>query len=196
MPPGRSGSRGHKGLPLLFEPTSLDGAWLVDLERLEDERGFFARAWCQQEFETRGLVADVVQANVAYSGRKGTIRGMHYQIAPFEESKIVRCIRGAIWDVIIDMRPDSDTYRQWFGVELSAENRRQLYIPKGFAHGYQTLADDCEVFYLVSEFYSRDAERGIRWNDPHFAIAWPVLDSIDVSAKDQSWPDFQSESGS
>jgi len=179
---------------VIFEPTKLQDAYVLDLERREDERGFFARAWCQREFEARGLVADLVQANVAYSTRRGTIRGLHYQIAPFEEAKIIRCILGAVWDVIIDLRPDSATHCQWFGTELSAGNRRQLYIPKGFAHGYQTLVDDTEVFYLVSDFYSPTSERGIRWNDPQFAISWPIADRRDVSAKDQAWPDFRTNS--
>jgi dTDP-4-dehydrorhamnose 3,5-epimerase len=175
---------------VIFEATKLQDAYVLDLERREDERGFFARAWCQREFEARGLVADLVQANVGYSMRRGTIRGLHYQIAPFEEAKIVRCVRGAIWDVIIDLRPDSVTYCQWFGIELRAVDRRQLYVPKGFAHGYQTLVDDCEIFYLVSEVYSPTSERGIRWNDPRFAITWPMGDTLDVSAKDRAWPDF------
>ena len=178
---------------MIFEPTKLQDAYVLDLERRGDERGFFARAWCQREFGTRGLVADLVQANIAYTARRGTVRGLHYQIAPFEEAKIVRCVRGAIWDVIIDLRPGSVTFCQWFGIELSAVNRRQLYVPRGFAHGYQTLVDDCEILYLVSEFYSPASERGIRWNDPQFAITWPIGDSLDVSAKDQAWPDFQSD---
>ena len=179
---------------MIFEPTKLQDAFVLELERREDERGFFARAWCQREFETRGLVTDLVQANIAYNARRGTVRGLHYQIAPFEEAKIVRCVRGSIWDVIIDLRPDSVTFCQWFGIELSAVDRRQLYVPKGFAHGYQTLTDDSEIFYLVSEFYSPTSERGIRWNDPRFAIAWPVGDRIDVSPKDRAWPDFHPDS--
>jgi dTDP-4-dehydrorhamnose 3,5-epimerase len=175
---------------LVFEPAPLDGAWILDLERQADDRGFFARAWCRREFEARGLVADLVQANVAHSRRKGTIRGLHYQVAPFQETKLVRCVRGAICDVIVDLRPESATYLQWFGTELTAENRRQLYVPKDFAHGYQTLVDDSEVFYQLSAFYAAHAERGIRWNDPLFAIAWPVDVTFDVSPKDQAWPDF------
>jgi dTDP-4-dehydrorhamnose 3,5-epimerase len=179
---------------VIFEPTKLQDAYVLDLERREDERGFFARAWCQREFEARGLVADLVQANIGYSAYRGTVRGLHYQIAPFEEAKIVRCVHGTVWDLIIDLRPDSVTFCQWFGIELSAVNRRQLYIPKGFAHGYQTLTDYCEIFYLVSEFYSPTSERGIRWNDPRFAITWPIGHGVHVSAKDRAWPDFHPDS--
>lgn len=168
----------------------------MDLERREDERGFFARGWCRRELEARGLVAGVVQANIAFTVRRGTIRGLHYQIAPFEEAKIVRCVRGAVWDAIVDLRPDSATYGQWLGVELTAANRRQLYVPKGCAHGYQTLTDDCEVLYFVSEFYAPTAERGIRWNDPAFAITWPIRDGLEVSAKDRGWADFRVDSAS
>ena len=174
----------------------MKGAWIVDLERREDERGFFARAWCEKEFAARGLIDGPVQANIAFTRRRGTIRGLHYQVAPFEEAKIVRCVKGAIWDVMIDLRPDSDTYCQWLGFELTAANQRQVYVPKGFAHGYQTLVDDCEVFYFVSEFYAPAAERGIRWNDARFGITWPVLDGVDVSPKDQAWDDFRADSAS
>jgi dTDP-4-dehydrorhamnose 3,5-epimerase len=179
---------------VIFEPTRLKGAWVVNLERHEDERGFFARAWCQREFEARGLVAGLVQANIGFTVRRGTIRGLHYQVAPFGEAKIVRCVGGAIWDVIIDLRPESATYCQWLGLELTAANRRQLYVPKGFAHGYQALVDGCEVLYFVSEFYVPTAERGIRWNDPQFAIQWPIRDGFEVSPKDQGWDDFRPES--
>ena len=141
-----------------------------------DERGFFARAFCQREFAALGLETGLVQANVSGSRHAGTIRGLHYQVAPAEETKLMRCIRGSAWDVIVDLRPESRTFGQWFGTELSADNRRQLYVPRGFAHGYQTLVDDAEMFYLVSAFHSPEHERGIRWNDPAFAIHWPVLD--------------------
>ena len=136
-----------------------------------------------------------MQANLSYSKRKGTIRGIHYQVEPFGEAKLVRCVRGAIWDVIIDLRPASSTYLQWFGVELSASNRLQLYVPKNFAHGFQTLVDDTEVMYQVSEFYAPDAERGIRWNDPSFSIGWPQSSELTLSAKDQNWPNFTDVNG-
>jgi dTDP-4-dehydrorhamnose 3,5-epimerase len=178
---------------LKFEPTPLTGAWILDLEPRHDERGFFARTWCRREFEERGLSTDLVQANLSHNTRKGTIRGMHYQVEPFGEVKLIRCIRGAIWDVIIDLKPQSPTYMQWFGVELSAENRRQLYIPKNFAHGYQTLVDDAEVIYHVSEVYVPAAERGIRWDDPSIRISWPQSVEVTISSKDRSWPDFTNE---
>jgi dTDP-4-dehydrorhamnose 3,5-epimerase len=178
---------------MIFEPTKIDGAWTIDLDRREDERGYFARSWCRREFEARGLTADLVQSNFSYNYRKGTIRGMHYQVAPSQEAKLVRCIRGSVWDVIVDLRPESPTYLEWVGVELSAENHRQLYIPEHCAHGYQTLADDTEVLYHVSEFYVPDAERGIRWNDPQLAIRWPENDEPTLSPKDRAWPDFIGE---
>jgi len=156
----------------------------------EDERGFFARTFCQRESLEHGLETSFVQANVSMTRCRGTIRGLHYQVAPSEEAKLVRCTRGAVWDVVLDLRPDSPTRRRWFGVELTADNHRQLYVPKGCAHGYQTLADDTELFYLVSVFYSPSDERGIRWNDPAFAIDWPVRDGVELSPKDRSWPDY------
>jgi dTDP-4-dehydrorhamnose 3,5-epimerase len=175
---------------MIFEPTPLLGAYIVDPEPRNDERGFFARAWCRREFEELGLAANFVQANLSYTRRKGTIRGLHYQLAPFGEAKLVRCLRGAIWDVMADLRPESPSYLKWFGVELNADNRRQLYIPEGCAHGYQTLAPDSEVLYQVSAFYTPDAERGIRWSDPRVGIRWPETDHA-VSAKDDAWPDFE-----
>lgn len=175
---------------MIFEPAPVNGAWILDLERREDDRGFFARAWCRKEFEAHGLVSSFVQTNVSLSRSKGTIRGLHYQVAPYEEAKLVRCVRGAIWDVLLDLRPASSTFLRWFGVNLTAENRRQLYIPEGCAHGYQTLTDASEVSYNVSAFYAPEAERGIRWNDPLFAIDWPIADTPFVSPKDQAWPDF------
>ncbi len=175
---------------MLFHKLKLDGAYRIDLDPREDERGFFARAWCQREFEEHGLEPRIVQSNLSYNRRKGTLRGMHYQAAPHEEVKLIRCIRGSIFDVIIDLRPDSPTYKQWAGIELTAANRRMLYVPRGFAHGFQTLEDDTEVFYHVSEFYTPGAERGVRWNDPLFGIEWPAVEHRVISPKDQSWPDF------
>jgi dTDP-4-dehydrorhamnose 3,5-epimerase len=156
-----------------FIETQLKGAFLIEPEPLEDERGFFARTWCRKEFEKHGLDPNWVQCNISYNKRKGTLRGMHYQIAPYAEAKLVRCTMGSIYDVIIDLRPDSKTYRQWFSAELSAENRKMIYIPQGFAHGFQTLLDNTELFYQMSEFYAPEYARAVRWNDPQFKILWP-----------------------
>jgi dTDP-4-dehydrorhamnose 3,5-epimerase len=174
---------------MLFIETELKGAFIVELERREDDRGFFARTWCRDEFERHGIVATIAQANMSYNYARGTLRGMHYQRAPFAETKLVRAVRGAIYDVIIDLRPDSPTYKGWIGVELTADNRRALFVPEGFAHGLQTLADDTEVMYQVSQFYTPGAEGGIRYDDPAFAIAWPLPVSV-ISDKDRAWPDF------
>jgi dTDP-4-dehydrorhamnose 3,5-epimerase len=175
---------------VIFEETRLPGAFLVDLERREDPRGFFARTWCANEFADHGLANEVVQANVSFNPREGTLRGMHFQRAPHAETKLVRCTRGAIYDVVIDLRSDSETHKEWLGVELTADNRRALFVPEGFAHGYQTLAPDSEVFYQVSEYYTPGAEGGVRWNDPAFAIEWPQPDNAFLSDKDRDWPDF------
>jgi dTDP-4-dehydrorhamnose 3,5-epimerase len=175
---------------MTFTQTKLAGAYIVELEKRKDERGFFARAWCAREFRERGLAWQMVQANIAANRARGTLRGLHYQLAPHQEVKLVRCTKGAIFDVIIDLRPESDTYKQWLSVELTAQNNKLLYAPQGFAHGYQTLRDDTDVFYQVSEFYSPESERGIRWNDPAFSIQWPVTDSVVISAKDQNWRDY------
>ncbi len=158
---------------MIFKETKLKGAFTIDLERIEDNRGFFARAWCKREFEAHGLNSRLVQCNLSFNRFRDTIRGMHYQGSPHEEEKLVRCTRGAIFDVIIDLRLGSETYLKWIGVELTAENRKMLYVPKKFAHGYQTLEDNSEVLYQVSQFYSPGAERGVRWDDPTFAIEWP-----------------------
>lgn len=175
---------------MIFTETSLSGAFIVDLDPREDERGFFARAWCRDEFAAQGLAIDLAQANLSFSRKRGTIRGLHYQVAPHGEAKSIRCIRGAIYDVAVDLRPESPTYEQWVGVELTSENRRMLYIPQGCAHGYQTLEDDSEALYHVSEAYAPEAERGVRWNDPAFGIAWPETAGALVSPKDAAWPDF------
>jgi dTDP-4-dehydrorhamnose 3,5-epimerase len=173
-----------------FEETRLGGAFVLELERREDERGFFARAWCEDELAAHGLDTRVSQCNVSFNERRGTLRGLHYQVAPHAEVKVVRCTRGAIHDVIIDLRPESTTYKDWVGVDLTAENGRALYVPEGFAHGFQTLVPDCEVHYLVTEFYTPDAEGGVRWNDPAFGIEWPDPENAFLSEKDASWPDF------
>jgi len=175
---------------MIFTETELPGAFVLDLERREDDRGFFARAWCTNELGDHGLETRLVQANVSFNRRKGTLRGMHMQAAPHAEVKVIRATRGSVLDVIVDLRPDSPTYLGWTGVELSAENGRALYVPEGFAHGYQTLEDDTETFYLVSEFYAPDAERGVRWDDPAFGIEWPDPDGAILSEKDASWPDW------
>lgn len=174
---------------MIFTETNLKDAHIIEIEKLEDDRGFFARSWCRKEFENSGLVYDMVQANVSWNKRKGTLRGMHYQRPPYEETKVVRCTRGSIYDVIIDLRPDSPTYKQWLGVELTADNYKMLYVPGGFAHGFQTLQDDTEVIYQVSQFYTPGAEGGIRWDDPAFQIDWPLEVQV-ISDKDRSWPDF------
>lgn len=173
-----------------FIPTDLEGAFIVELHKIQDERGSFARAFCANEFSSQGLTANLVQANTAVSRHKGTLRGMHYQASPHAEAKLVRCIRGAAFDVMIDLRPESPTYCRWFGLELSAGGDRMLYVPEGFAHGYQTLEDDTELYYLVSEYYTPEAERGVRWNDPRFNISWPLTSGLHLSEKDQNWPDY------
>jgi dTDP-4-dehydrorhamnose 3,5-epimerase len=172
-----------------FVPTALAGAYVVEMEPVTDERGFFARSWCRREFDDHGLNSDLVQCNVSYNRMKGTLRGMHYQAAPHEEVKLVRCTQGAICDVLVDLRPDSPTYCSWISVELTAANRRMLYVPAGLAHGFQTLRDDSEVFYQMSAFYDAASARGVRWNDPAFGIEWPFCEPV-MSAKDANYPDF------
>ncbi len=172
-----------------FLDTRLRGAFVVEAEPIADERGFFARLWCREEFRERGLDAGLSQISLSFNAKKGTLRGMHYQAAPHEEVKLIRCTRGAIYDVILDLRPSSPTYREWISEELSAENRRMLYVPKGFAHGFQTLRDDTEVLYQISEFYRPESARGVRWNDPAFGIQWPDPRPI-LSRKDESYEDF------
>ncbi|WP_347258888.1 dTDP-4-dehydrorhamnose 3,5-epimerase [Methylocaldum sp.] len=170
-----------------FASIPLRGAFVVEMEPIEDERGFFARSFCEREFAQHGLAPRVVQCNVSYNRRKGTLRGMHYSVEPHAEAKLVRCTFGAIFDVVVDLRQDSSTLNQWFGVELSAANRRMLFIPPGLAHGFQTLTNDTEVFYQMSEFYYPECARGVRWDDPRFGISWPLPDPI-VSDKDRSYP--------
>jgi dTDP-4-dehydrorhamnose 3,5-epimerase len=172
-----------------FQPTALEGVRLVELEPAHDARGFFARTFCTDEFAAAGLETRFVQHSVSFTRRKGSLRGMHYQRPPHEEVKLLRCISGAIHDVLIDVRPDSPTFMRWEAYELTAENRRQLYVPAGVAHGFQTLAPDTEVAYLISAFYAPAAATGIRHDDPAFAIAWP-LPVADISAKDRGWPDW------
>jgi len=174
---------------MIFTETKLRGAFIIEPERLEDERGFFARTFDQKEFEAHGLNPRVMQCNISFNKKKGTLRGMHYQMAPYQEAKLLCCTKGAIYDVIIDLRKDSATFKQWIAVELTAENRRMLYIPEGFAHGFQTLKDEAEVFYQMSEFYHPESAKGVRWNDPAFGIVWPD-DIWVISDRDRRYPDF------
>ena len=175
---------------MIFTETKLLGACIIEIEQIEDDRGFFARQWCQMEFEAHGLTSRFVQVNTTFSKKRGMIRGLHYQTSPYEEAKLVRCIRGAIYDVTIDLRSSSPTYRRWSGVELTSGNRKMIYIPEGFAHGYQILDDNTEVLYQVSQFYASEAERGVRWDDPAFGIVWRETDQYILSDKDTRWPDY------
>lgn len=175
---------------MIFTETKLAGAFVIEMERRADERGFFARTFCRQEFEAHGLDPEVVQCNVSFNKRKGTLRGMHYQASPFAEAKLVRCTSGSIYDVIIDLRPSSATFKKHFAVELSAENGRMLYIPEHFAHGFQTLQDDTEVFYQMAQRHSAEHARGVRWNDPAFGIEWPEGERI-IIERDKNYPDFR-----
>lgn len=174
---------------MIFTRTPLDGAYLIELDKREDERGFFARVFCENEFRELGLATAFVQVNNSLSANKGTLRGLHYQLAPKAETKIVRCIRGALWDVILDLRENSPTFGRWFGAELSTENRRMMYVPKGFAHGLVTLTESTEAFYFVDEFYAPKHERGVRWDDPKFNIQWPI-EPAQISDKDRGHLDF------
>lgn len=174
---------------MIFLPTPLSGAFIVDLDRREDDRGHFARTWCQREFEEMGLNADLVQCSVSYNVRRGTLRGMHWQAAPHSEAKLVRCTRGVIWDSIIDLRPESPTYTRHVGLELTAKSGRALYIPEGMAHGFVTLVDECEVSYQMSAYHEPASARGVRWDDPAFNIAWPITDPI-LHPRDAAYPDF------
>jgi dTDP-4-dehydrorhamnose 3,5-epimerase len=177
---------------MIFTQTPLAGAFIITPDLIEDERGFFARTFCRREFEANGLNPNLVQCNISFNKQKGTLRGMHYQVAPHAEVKLVRCTAGAIYDVIIDLRAESPTFRQWISVELTAENHHQLYVPEGFAHGYETLTDNTEVAYQVSEFYSPESERGIRWDDPAFVVSWP-LPVAAVSSKDATHPNWEAK---
>lgn len=172
---------------MIYSETSLPGVYLIELQPVEDDRGHFARLFCSREMREQGLSFDVAQLNSAFNKTAGTVRGLHFQRDPHAESKIVSCIAGAVFDVAVDVRPDSPTYLEWFGIELTAENRRQLYIPTGFAHGYQALTNDAKLIYLVSEFYAPAAEGGLRFDDPAIGIEWPLQVSS-VSEKDRSWP--------
>ena len=174
---------------MIFRETELADAWIIELEPHVDERGFFARSFCAREFEARGLASVFVQCNISFNRIRGTLRGMHYQVAPAREAKLVRCTAGAIYDVIVDLRSDSSTYMKWLSVELNAQDRSMLYLPEGFAHGFQAQCDRTEVFYQMSEFYQPDAARGFRWNDPQFGIVWPLEPTV-MSESDRAYPDF------
>ncbi|HEX8843687.1 MAG TPA: dTDP-4-dehydrorhamnose 3,5-epimerase [Pyrinomonadaceae bacterium] len=173
-----------------FTETKLKGAFILDPERFEDERGFFARTWSPREFAEHGLDAALAECNISFNTRKDTLRGMHFQRTPHEQAKLVRCTAGAIHDVIIDLRPASPTFKQWVGVELTAENRLMLYVPEGFAHGFQTLEDGSEVFYQMSSPYVPESASGVRWDDPAFGIEWPPAPERIINARDRQYPDF------
>tara|TARA_B110000438_G_scaffold169307_1_gene161800 strand:- start:9105 stop:9635 length:531 start_codon:yes stop_codon:yes gene_type:complete len=175
---------------MIFIPTPLAGAYLIQPEPISDERGFFARTWCQSEFAEISLNQNLMQCNISYNKVKGTLRGMHYQKTPHKEAKLVRCTQGVIYDVIVDLRSDSNTFTQWFGVELTAKNRKAIYVPEGFAHGFITLKDDTEVLYQMSEFFHAECAVGVRWNDPVFSIQWPVDVKV-VSERDKNHQDFK-----
>lgn len=175
---------------MIFTETKLKGAYLVELEIFEDERGYFARSWSQREFEEQGLDARLAECNISFNKRKGTLRGMHYQDAPHGQVKLVRCTRGAIFDAIVDLRPDSETFRQWVGFELTPDNGRMLYVPEKFAHGFQTLADSSEVFYQMSSVFAPESAKGVRFDDPAFKIEWPHAEERIIIARDREYPDF------
>ena len=172
---------------MIFQETPLAGAFVIDLEPKEDDRGFFGRVWCEEEFAARGLSPRLAQASLSYNRCRGTLRGLHYRVAPHAEVRLVRCIRGAMYDVMVDLRSSSATYLHWFGCTLTSENRKCVYVPEGFAHGFQTLVDDTEVLYLMSERHVPEAERGARWDDRAFGIVWPTETRI-ISVRDRSWP--------
>ncbi len=173
---------------MIFTETKLKGAYVVEIQKLEDERGFFARSWCRREFETHGLNPQLVQCNISFNACIGTMRGMHYQTKPYEEAKLIRCTMGSIYDVIVDIRPDSPSFKQYLGIVLTPGNYKMLYVPEGFAHGFLTLEDNTEIFYQMSEFYAPDHARGFRWNDPAFGIEWPSNVQV-ISERDKSYPD-------
>ena len=175
---------------MIFSETNLPGVYVIDAERKEDHRGFFARAWCQRELEQHGLNPRVAQVNAAFTPRSGGLRRLHFQLAPRQEVKIVRCTMGALFDVILDLRPESPTHKRWVGVELTADNRRMVSVPQGCAHGYQTFSDNTEMYYQTSEFYAPELARGVRYDDPAFGVAWP-LPVTSISEADRSWPDYR-----
>jgi dTDP-4-dehydrorhamnose 3,5-epimerase len=175
---------------MIFQETRLPGVFEIYPERKADERGFFDRCWCEKEFQSHGLDPRLAQCSVSFNLRKGTLRGMHYQEAPYRECKLIRCTQGALYDIILDLRPDSPTFKQWTSMVLTAENRGMIYAPKGCAHGFLTLEDETEVFYQISEFYSPESARGVRWNDPAFGIFWPIPVQV-IAERDRSYADFE-----
>lgn len=177
---------------MIFTALSLGGAWLIESQRFEDERGFFARTFAVEEYLAHGLIPDIVQCSMSFNRKRGTLRGLHFQAPPHDEVRSVRCVRGAVFDVIVDLRPESPTFRRWASVELSADDNRVLYIPKGLAHGFQTLVDGTELSYQISTAYAPSAVRGIRWDDPELAIAWPDVDERVISARDLALPTLAS----
>ncbi len=178
---------------MIFQETPLTGAYVIELERITDQRGFFARVWCKNELRQQGLETELAQTNVGFSYRKGTLRGLHFQERPHTEVKIVRCTRGSVFDVIVDLRPESPSYKRWFGVELSEENCKMIYVPEGCAQGYISLTDNAEIYYHTSEFYHPESASGVRYDDAEFGIVWPVEISV-ISPQDQGWPDYSSRS--
>ncbi len=176
---------------MLFRATKLPGAYVIELQRLEDERGFFSRSFCRNEFTERGLNPDVAQCNISFNRNAGTLRGMHYQEAPHAEDKLIRCTRGSLYDVIVDLRRESPTFTQWNALELTGDNGLMLYVPKGCAHGYQTLENNTEIFYQMSEPHHPESARGVRWNDPVFGIQWPTRVQKILSERDRNWPDYR-----
>jgi dTDP-4-dehydrorhamnose 3,5-epimerase len=174
---------------MIFHETKIAGVFEIRLEPLSDERGFFARTWCQKEFDGLGLNSRLAQCSVSYNTRKGTLRGIHYQAAPFAETKVVRCTQGAIFDVAVDLRPNSPTFKDWVGIVLTAENRSSLYLPEGCGHAFLTLEDESEIHYQISEFYNAESARGVRWDDPAFQIVWPDTVKV-ISERDRTYPDF------
>jgi len=174
---------------MLFSETKLQGAFIIEIRKIGDERGFFGRSWCKKEMEEQGLNGSIAQINTSLSKFRGTLRGLHFQVAPYQECKMIRCTKGSIFDIIVDLRPDSTTFLQWFGEELTEENHKALYSPKGFAQGFITLTDNSEITYFTTDFYAPGFDRGVRWNDPQFGIRLPV-EPVVISEKDQTWPDF------
>jgi dTDP-4-dehydrorhamnose 3,5-epimerase len=177
---------------MIFQKTKLPGVFEIQIEAKPDDRGIFARTWCQEEFASQGLRSRLVQCNLSFTTQQGTLRGMHYQVAPHEETKLIRCTRGAIYDVVLDLRPDSPTYKDWVAVELTADKRNMIYVPEGCAHGFLTLQDCTEVIYQMSEFWNPESSRGVRWDDPAFQITWPAKVEV-ISERDRTYPDFQSK---
>lgn len=178
-------------MAIKFKETALKGVFVVEPERFDDERGFLARSFSEPEFAAHGLNVCMAESNISFNARRHTVRGMHYQRAPHAQAKLVRCTAGAVYDVVIDLRPGSETYARWVGVELTAENRLALYVPEGFAHGFQTLSDATEVFYQMSAYYAPQSAAGVRWDDPAFRIAWPSTDGVTINERDRTYPDFR-----